>query len=107
MHAKYLPLVDRVSDRAELSDLISEMVGELSTLHIFVRFGDQRDGPDQISRPHWARGWCATKPPAAGAWTTFIGPIRIIRTQFAPLAPPGVEVGEGDVITAINGRPTR
>jgi tricorn protease len=45
---KYLPLVDRVSERNELNEIIAEMVGELSTLHIYVRYGDDRDGPDQI-----------------------------------------------------------
>ena len=48
MRDKYLPLVDRVSDRSELGDVISDLVGELSALHIFVRFGDQRESPDQI-----------------------------------------------------------
>ena len=46
--AKYLPLVDRVTDRAELTDLFGEVTGELSALHHFVRGGDQREGPDQI-----------------------------------------------------------
>ena len=48
MKAKYLPLVDRVTDRAELSDILSQMVGELSALHIFVRGGDARRGADQV-----------------------------------------------------------
>ncbi len=39
---KYAPLVDRVTDRAELTDLLAQMVGELSALHIFVRGGDLR-----------------------------------------------------------------
>ena len=45
---KYLPLVDRVTDRAELSDLIADMMGELSALHIFVVGGDFREGPDHV-----------------------------------------------------------
>ncbi len=40
MRTRYLPLVDRVSDREELNDVIAQMVGELSALHIFVRGGD-------------------------------------------------------------------
>ena len=48
MKAKYLPLVDRVTDRAELSDILAQMVGELSALHIFVRGGDARRGADQV-----------------------------------------------------------
>ena len=67
MLKKYLPLVDRVTDRGELSDLIAEMVGELSALHIFVCGGDEREAPDKIGPGRWARGWCATRPPAATA----------------------------------------
>lgn len=48
MRDKYLPLVDRVTTRRELNDLIGELVGELSALHVSVRGGDLREGPDQI-----------------------------------------------------------
>ncbi|MFO1514984.1 MAG: S41 family peptidase [Verrucomicrobiota bacterium] len=106
MRQKYLPLVDRVSDRAELSDVIYDLVGELSALHIFVRYGDQREGLDQI-RPA-ALGASLARDAAAGGWRVD----HVYRTdpdypnQFAPLRQPGVEVAEGDVITAINGRST-
>ena len=45
---KYLPLVERVRDREELSDLIAQMVSELSALHTSVVGGDVRRGPDQV-----------------------------------------------------------
>src|SRR4029077_7351705 len=48
MRDKYGELIGRVRDREELSDLIAEMVGELSTLHTFVRGGDIRKGQDQV-----------------------------------------------------------
>jgi tricorn protease len=48
MRARYLPLVDRVSDREELNAVIAQMVGELSALHIFVGGGDARRASDQI-----------------------------------------------------------
>ena len=47
MRARYEPLVARVTDRAELGDLIAQMVGELSALHMFVRGGDVPK-PDEI-----------------------------------------------------------
>ena len=100
---KYLPLVARVTDRAELSDLIGEMVGELSALHIFVRGGDLRQGPEQI------------KPAGLGAWLVrddAAGGYRINHiyqgdpdypAKLSPLAQPGVELTNGEVIVAING----
>jgi tricorn protease len=100
---RYLPLVDRVTDRAELSDILAQMVGELSALHIFVRGGDLRRGQDQV------------QPGSLGA--TFVrdqenGGFRVAHIYrsdpdgpegMAPLARQGVEVAEGDVIEAVNG----
>jgi len=51
MRDKYLPLVDRVTNRLELSDLIGQLVGELSALHVSVRGGDLREGTDQVKVP--------------------------------------------------------
>lgn len=103
---KYLPLVDRVSDRGELSDVLSQMVGELSTLHIFVRFGDHRQGPDQI-RPA-SLGARLSRDPAGGGWR--IDHIHRNDPDFpaklSPLARPGLGLKPGDVVLSINGRPT-
>ena len=48
MRQRYLPLVDRVSDREELNDVIAQMVGELSALHTFVHGGDARKPDEEI-----------------------------------------------------------
>lgn len=102
---KYLPLVDRVSDRAELSDLIADMVGELSALHIFVRYGDQRAGPDDIQPG--SLGARFERDPAGRGWR--IAHVYETDPDYpearSPLARPGVDVHEGDVIVAINGAP--
>ena len=45
---KFLPLVDRVTTRDELSDVIGRVVGELSALHTSVRGGDTRSGEDNV-----------------------------------------------------------
>jgi tricorn protease len=106
MLAKYRPHLDRVSDRAELNDVIADMVGELSALHIFVAMGDEREGPDRIRGA--SLGARCIRDDEAGGWRVE----HIYRgdpdypSELAPLAQPGVEVGRGDVITAINGRST-
>ena len=100
---KYLPLVDRVTDRGELSDLMADMVGELSALHIFVRGGDHRDSPDDIQvaslgaelkRDEEALGWRVTHIYKADP--EYPG-------DSSPLRKPGVEIEVGDVILSIDG----
>ena len=103
IRTKYLPLVDRVTDRAELSDILAQMVSELSALHIFVRGGDMRPGTDNV----WpaSLGATLTRDDKAGGYRVD----HIIRTdpdrpeKRPPLARPGIDVVEGDVVEMING----
>jgi tricorn protease len=103
MREKYGELVARVRDRAELNDLIAQMVSELSVLHTFVRGGDQRQAPDQIRLSTLG---ARMESDAAGAWVVKhvyqSDPDRPDRRS--PLARPSVDVKEGDAIVAINGR---
>jgi tricorn protease len=100
---KYQPLVDRVTDRDELSDLLAQMVSNLSALHTFVYGGDLRRGRDQI-QPGFL-GAVLDRDSAGGGWRV----ARIYRSdpdypsQLAPLAQPDVSVKEGDVIEMIDG----
>lgn len=104
MRKRYRPLVDRVSTRDELSDLMAQMVGELSALHIFVRGGDIRQGPDQIALG--SLGALMIRDEAAGGYRVE----KIYRCdpdmpeRRSPLLAPGVELEEGDVVLAVNGR---
>src|SRR5207244_8526356 len=45
MYGRYAPLLERVSTRAELSDLIWEMQGELGTSHAYETGGDHHLPP--------------------------------------------------------------
>ena len=102
MRDKYGELVNRVRDRDELNDLISEMVGELSTLHTFVHGGDIRRSADQISLS--ALGANLVRDPKAGGYVVqhiyLSDPDRPERAS--PLARPDVGMVDGDVIVAIN-----
>ncbi len=100
---KYLPLVDRVTTRTELSDLIGRFVGELSALHTSVRGGDVRTGDDSVSVP--SLGARILREPDLGGYRID----HIYRSdpdypdEMSPLADPYLAIDEGDVITAVNG----
>lgn len=99
---RYRPLVDRVASRSEFSDLIWETQGELGTSHCYEMGGDYRRSPayrqgflaaDFESVP---RGYRIKHIVHGDPWNPSTG---------SPLAAPGLGVREGDVITAIGGRP--
>ncbi len=104
VRAKYLPLVDRVRDRQELSDLIAQMVSELSALHAVVRGGDVRRGPDQVRLA--SLGARLERDDVAGGYVVKhiyqSDPDR--PNKRAPLANPEAHIAEGDVILSVNGR---
>jgi len=104
MRDKYLPLVDRVTTRRELNDLIGELVGELSALHVSVRGGDLRQGPNQVRVA--TLGARLERDESSGGYR-----INYIYKsdpdypdELSPLADPDLEIQEGDVILEINGQ---
>ena len=102
---KYEPLAERVASRAELADLIGQMVSELSALHIFVHGGDVRKAEDVF--PPSSLGAVLTRDDEAGGYRVD----HIYQTdpdrpdRAGPLSKPNVNVKEGDVIMAVNGAP--
>ncbi len=105
VRARLRPLLERVNDRLELDDLLGQMSAELGILHSQVRGGEYRSDP------------AAPAPATLGASLAAAeGGVRIkhiYRTdpelpgERAPLEQPGVDAREGELITAINGRPVR
>jgi tricorn protease len=103
---KYLPLVDRITTRDELSDLIGWFVGELSALHTSVRGGDLRAGKDNVRVA--TLGARLTRDSRAGGYR--IDYIYQSDPDYpderSPLADPDLGLQAGDVIEAVNGAPT-
>ena len=102
VHARYLPLVDRVGTRAEFSDLMWEMQGELGTSHCYEMGGDYRP------RPNWRQGflgadldfnkrtgkWHVQRIPKGDSWDA---------DYASPLAAPGLNLEPGDEILQVGG----
>ena len=99
---KYLPLLSRLTDRHELNDIFKQMMGELNTLHSQVRGGDLPSDSN------------AAKPATLGAeYSQTAQGVKIqhiythdpeLISHLSPLARPGVNAREGDIISAINGQ---
>jgi tricorn protease len=102
VYGRYAPLVERVATRAELSDLIWEMQGELGTSHAYEMGGDHRKPPavalgqfaadfrmagDAVEIAHVVRG---------DAWDA---------SADSPLNAIGVQARPGEQVLAVNGQP--
>jgi tricorn protease len=103
VHERYLTLVDRVSSRAEFSDLMWEMQGELGTSHCYELGGDYRQEPGyplgflgaNLAYDSAAAGWRIDHIVRGDAWEP---------DKDSPLNAPGLNLQPGDVILAVNGR---
>jgi tricorn protease len=103
VHARYAKLLPLARTRAELSDIMWEMLGELGTSHAYEIGGDYRR-PPQYRRGFlgadlvWnedAGGYAIAKIYRGDSWN---------RDIDSPLAEPGLAIHEGDVLLAIGGR---
>ena len=103
IYAQYSPLVERVGSRSELSDLFWEIQGELGTSHAYEIGGEYRQ------RPHYSQGFLAVD------WIYDIEHERYRISHIvqgdpsdskatSPLTSPGLQVGVGDAVLAINGQ---
>lgn len=100
---RHLPLVERITDRYELDDLLISMVSELSALHTFVYGGEKRESPDDIAPA--SLGARLEKSTDKGGYVIqhiFKGDPDYPE-QRSPLQQPHLRIQEGDVIQKING----
>ncbi|MCF1426963.1 MAG: S41 family peptidase [Shewanella sp.] len=105
LRQKYQMLVDRVTDRHELNDVFAQMMGELNALHSRVRGGD---GPVEPDLPKAASLGARFQQTADGVKISQIYQYDAeLPGEAAPLARPGVDAAEGDVLRAINGKPVQ
>ena len=100
----YRPLLDRIAGPADFADLLWEMFGELGTSHAYVRpprahDDTPREAPVGLLGADLERG-------ADGRWPV----TRVLPGESSdprarsPLAAPGVQIGPGDVLLAVDGQ---
>lgn len=104
VRAKYEPLVDRVTDRFELAELMAQMVSELGALHSQVGAGDTRPAPDEPGLA--GLGGRFSRAPEGWRIDAIYGFEAELPAEAPPLAAPGLGLKVGDIITTVNGRPT-
>ncbi|HET7504447.1 MAG TPA: S41 family peptidase [Kofleriaceae bacterium] len=99
---KYRALLPRLGSRLELTDLIGELIGELSTSHTYIRGGDP--GTELVHAPTGVVGADVVRRGAAYEITRIYhgDPADVVRS---PLAEPGVDVRTGSFVLAVNHRP--
>ena len=100
---KYLPYLDRVTDRDELNDLIAHLVSELSALHIYVFGGDIRKGKDDIKQGFLGAKLIRNEEKLGYQIEHIYQADPNYPDTWSPLAKPEVNAREGDVITTIDG----
>ncbi|MEZ5466747.1 MAG: S41 family peptidase [Lysobacterales bacterium] len=99
---RFETLLPRLADRADLDDLLAQMMAEHGILHSQVRGSELRADPDA---PTPSALGAAMRIAADGVYIE-----HIYRTdpelpsERAPLLQPGVDAREGDRIVAVNGR---
>jgi tricorn protease len=99
------PLLDRITDRYELDDLVAQMVSELSALHTFVSGGDKRISPDLI--PTGFLGARLQPDPKGIKIMHFYNDDPDYPEKISPLGKPGLYINEGDIITAVDNIPVK
>jgi tricorn protease len=99
--ARYEPLLDRLADRADLNDVLSQLTSEAAALHSQVGRADVRKGNDEVD----VAALGAELSRVAGGYRVdrLFGGDPDLLEERSPLARPEVNVKAGEVITHVNG----
>ncbi|GCE05899.1 S41 family peptidase [Dictyobacter aurantiacus] len=103
IYQQYAPLVERISSRSELSDLLWELHGELGTSHAYEMGGDVRHGP------HYRQGflgvdWVYDADQERYRIARIVKGDSSDSQTTSPFTSPGLNVKVNDAVLAINGQ---
>jgi tricorn protease len=103
IYAQYAPLLERVSSRSELSDLIHELQGELGTSHTYEYGGEYRSG--RFYRQGFLGiDWHYDTEKQRYRIARIVRGDPSDKEATSPLTSPGLNLTAGDAIVAINGQ---
>ncbi len=100
---RYECLIPKIRTRTELSDLIWEMQGELGTSHAYEMGGD-RPRPAPYHKGFLACDLSYDSKNDAYKISNILRGDSWEKEADSPLAEPGVDIANGDLILAVNGR---
>lgn len=103
MYDRYTPLLDRTGSRAELSDLMWELHGELGTSHAYEYGGEYRPHP-QYQQGFLGVDWAFDEQSGSYTVAHIVTGDPWDAETTSPLRAPGVNVAVGDAVLAINGQ---
>jgi tricorn protease len=104
VYARYEPLLERISTRSELSDLIWETQGELGTSHAYEMGGDHRR-PPSVTLGNLAAEFAIAHDGSSYAITRIVEGDPWDAAADSPLNAIGVQAKVGERIVAVNGQP--
>jgi tricorn protease len=96
----YLPVVDRLATRDDLSEVLWEMIAELGTSHAYER----PPAPDQVSAAAFLGADLRRQPDDTWLVERVLAGESSVPAARSPLAAAGVGVRAGDHLVEINGR---
>ncbi len=103
IYEQYQPLVERVSSRSELSDLLWELHGELGTSHAYEIGGEYRHAP-QYRQGFLGVDWSYDREHDRYRIAAIVKGEPSESHATSPLTGPGLRVSVGDAVLAVNGQ---
>ncbi len=101
--ARYGPLLDRIATRDDLSEVIWEVVGELGSSHAYET--PPAGPPDPALRVGHLGAQLQRDPQGRWRVTGIAAGEPSLPAARSPLLAPGVGIGVGDALLAVDGRP--
>ena len=102
IYKQYAPLVERVNSRAELSDLLWELQGELGTSHAYEMGGEYRQGP-YYSQGFLGVDWLYDAENKQYRIARIVQGDTSDEEATSPLTSPGL-ITTGDAVLMVNGQ---